>query len=261
MTSPDTYNQGGARVEVFADSFDSWIEPGQENAPQASAESAQGATNTMKWTTWAEADPTGDWPAEAVEVFATTAPARRGERLMRGAAYAVGGLVASLLLAGLLLSSVARWRRSTLPPTAVVAISMQQRLAWQKVVAQNAFDLARSQARAKGHSLSAIEKHGAAQKAVLQTVNTGGPDYRSLVSAKAAGAIDKKLWSLAISGASRGGNLPRVAVQHRAVTTVRSSARRVRVARTVRRAPEKQAVILGHGPVREATDSIILIHD
>ena len=82
--------------------------------------------------------------------------------------------------------------------------------------------------------------------------------------AKMAGVVDSKLWNLALNSTLRGGTLPAQKTMRRArVIASRIALRpRVRMARRIRRpARQKQAVILGRGPVHEDRASIILIGD
>jgi hypothetical protein len=222
----------------------------------------QGTTDTIKWTTWTDSEVITDWPTVNDNVFEAALPKRSAERLLRGVAWAVAGLVVLTLIVSLLSFGVARWRQRAPKSNAIPAIPAQKRVAWQKVMAQKAFQLARSQAKAQGRSLSANEKQLAAQKAVLQTVNAGGPDYANFAAAKSAGVVNSTLWNLAFDGAVRGGTLPPVVHQASVAKSRAVPRRRIRVARTSRRrTPEKQAVILGRGPVREDTNSIIVIRD
>lgn len=272
MTSSKPFNNNGGKAELFADSFDSWIEPAEATShdkpavkPSVVSQSpVPDATNSMKWAVWTESQPTTDWPAEAVDIFENPAPARPVERLMRGTAWAVAGLVALLLIVSLFSLALSRLRQPAVTRSALPKISMQKRLSWHKVMEQNAFDLARWQAKNKGRTLSANEKQGAAQKSLLQTVNAGGPDYASFSAAKTAGALDNTLWTLALKGATKGGTLPPPVVRRATTTARRVSVRRTRVARlSPRRTPETQpqAVILGRGPVRENSRAIIVIRD
>lgn len=286
MTPPETNNAFGSKAELFADSFDSWIEADKqkslgvdamvnENAagqPAPLFEQASGGqmksanlsgNSTMKWSAWAEDETLHNWPTEAVEVFDAPTTARPREVLLRRVAYFVTGLTAFLLMS-LLCLSLTNWKRKTVVISTSPVISTQKRALWQNVVQQNAFKEARTQARLQKRSLSIHEKQGAAKKAVLETINTAGPDYVNFAAAKKAGAVNSNLWTLAWSGAIRGGELPRAVARRTPIytTTRHALTRRVRVARAVRRSvPQKQAVILGRGPVRENTNSIILIRD
>ncbi len=259
MTPSRPLHTTGATAELFADSFDSWIEPAEALSHDISAPSA---TNAMKWTVWTENDAGSDWPAEAAEVFQPVETSRNAERALRGFALFIVGLTGLVLLASLFSFGVSRLRRPLPLSSALPKISTQQRARWQNAITQNAFEFARLQAKSQGHSLSANEKQSAAQKAILQTVNAGGPDYSNFAAAKTAGAVNNTLWNLASQGAARGGTLPIRAAHRVAARTYSAPVRHTRVAHTKRRpAPQRHAVILGRGPVREDTSSIIVIRD
>lgn len=269
MTPLETDNTFGPKAELFADSFDSWIEANKQKKFEADAiidenavENSSG-NSAMKWSAWAEDETLNNWPAESVEVFDAPTTARPKEVLLRHIAYFVTGLTVFLLLS-LLCLSVAHWKRKTVVVSAVPTVSTQKRASWQKVMRQNAFDEARTQARLQKRSLSAHEKQGAAQKALLETINTDGPDYANFAAAKKAGAVNGNLWALAWTGAIQGGELPRATATKKAnyAAARRTPTRRVRVAHNARRSvSQKHAVILGRGEVRENTSSIILIRD
>ena len=264
--SSQTHHPINAPTELFADSFDEWIEP-KNHTPGAGPDSITAA----KWTAWPSVEGLNSRLDETDIITAEPAltPPRSKHR-QRNAGFMTLGLGALLLIAPLLQSKFSRqsvFSRQLVSASAMTGlakVSMQKRMIWQKAVAHNAFEMARWQARRQKHNLNTHQRYALTQKAVLQTINTGGPDYENFSQAKTAGVVDSKLWNLAWSNILRGGTLPpQKTVRHTPIIAQRITKRpAVRVARRIRRrAPQKQAVILGRGPVREDSASIILIRD
>jgi hypothetical protein len=251
-----------ATADLFADSFDDWIEP-KRQAPNDELESV----NVSKWAAWPSVDIPDSWSEENGETAerATPAPSssERWRRLMGWAALGLGVLLLFVpLLSSLFLTVFPRPTRPASALTGSLKVSAQKRMLWQKAIVQNAFEMARWQARQQNRNLNAGQRLHVAQKAVLLAINTNGPDYQNFAHAKTMGIVDGTLWNLALAHASRGGILPqRQTVRHARVSRPRTVSR-MRVARSVpRRKPQKHVMILGRGPIREDSASIILIRD
>lgn len=199
MTSSKAFANNGSAAELFADSFDSWIEPSEATPQNQSSEntSAVPATNDMKWVAWTESAISAKGPTENVEVLKPRSPryaARSGERWLRGVAWAVGGLVGLLLIVSLLFT-FARARKPVAIKTALPKTTTMKRAA-----------------RPKTKALNVVSR-----------------------------------------------NVPLV---RRASLAPRKTLRRPKSTRVVRnQTSEGQAIILGRGPVREDTRSIIFIRD
>ena len=251
-------------ADLFADSFDDWIEP-QKKLPGETSDSL----DATKWAAWPSAEVFNSWSEEketGAEESASTPLHSKSRRRMAGlAALALGGLLLIAPMLSFLLQFILSNRplsASTMTP--LPKVSQQKREAWQQIVGGNAFQIARAQARQQKRNLNIRQRQALAQKAVLQTINAGGPDYENFAQAKMAGVVDSRLWNLALSSTLRGGTLPSQKTMRRTrVIASRVAPRpRVRIARRIRRpARQKQAVILGRGPIREDRASIILIRD
>jgi hypothetical protein len=251
-----------ATADLFADSFDDWIEP-KRQAPNDELESV----NVSKWAAWPSVDTPDSWSEQneetAERATPTSSSSERWRRFMGWAALGSGVLLLFVPLLSSLFATV--FPRPTTPAPALTGslkVSAQKRMLWQKAIVQNAFEMARWQAKRQNRNLNAGQRLNVAQKAVLLTVNTNGPDYENFAHAKTTGIVDGTLWNLALTHALRGGILPpRQTVRHTRVSMPRT-VRRVRVARSIRRrTPQKHAIILGRGPIREDSASIILIRD
>ena len=197
MTSSKAFNKSGSRADLFADSFDSWIETSEATSQDSPPKNAPDAIDTMKWSAWTESEVVSDRSSESDGNFGTAVPMRRAERLLNGVAWAVAALTALLLIVSLLSFGMARLRRPAPIAKATAIISASKSTA----------------------------------KSNTQSVTLPAPIVRRV----------------AVSKISKTRSAPKF---------------RAKMARvTQRRAPEPQAIILGRGPVREDTRSIILIHD
>lgn len=263
-TSSKTYNPAQAPADLFADSFDDWIEP-KTQAPKDELESV----NVTKWAAWASVDIANSWPEEKEEAaeratFALSSTERR-RRFIGWASLGLGVLLLFVPLLSSLFGAVLSLQMPSASALPVAPkISAQKRMLWRKAIVQNAFEMAHWQVKQQNRNLNAGQRLYLAQKAVLQTINTNGPDYESFAQAKTAGVVDSTLWNLALTHTGRGGILPqRQTVRHAHVNRSRTLKRQhMRVARSPRRrAPQSQVMILGRGPVREDRASIILIRD
>jgi len=270
-------------ADLFADSFDDWIEP-KKKLPGETNDSPDATNNTTRWAAWPSVerfDSGSDKKAEVTEreVTERSASTPLGFASRRRVAGLTAFALGALLLIAPLLSSLLQftlWPRpisaSTMP--ALPTVSQQKQEAWQQVVGENAFQIARAQASQQKRNLNPRQSYALAQKAVLQTINAGGPDYENFAQAEMAGVVDSKLWNLAWNGTLRGGTLPGDTLRGDTLPSQKTMRRAgvipsrvaprpgVRMARRIRRpVPQKQAVILGRGPVREDKASIILIRD